>query len=63
MAHPVANAGLWPDAVQENVLLTVEGPSNGRITLSVPLSVATRMALELPGLLAQMRAAQNPTKQ
>ncbi len=63
VAHPVAKAGLWPDAVQENVLLTVEGPSSGRMTLSVPLSVATRMALELPGLLAQMRAAQNPTKQ
>ncbi len=56
MAYPVAKAGLWPDAVQENVLLTIEGPSSGRrITLSVPLPVAERMALELPGLLAQMR--------
>ena len=63
VVHVVAKAGLWPDAVQENVLLTVEGPSSAQMTLSLPLSEAERMALELPELLAQMRAAANPTKQ
>ena len=63
VVYPVATAGLWPDAVQENVLLTVEGPSSGRMTLSVPLSVAANIALELPGLLGRMREAQSPTKQ
>jgi hypothetical protein len=63
VVYPVATAGLWPDAVQENVLLTVEGPSSGRMTLSVPLSVAANIAFELPGLLARMREAQSPTKQ
>lgn len=63
VVYPVARAGLWPDAVQENVLLTVEGPSSGQMTLSVPLSVAANIALELPGLLAQMRERQTPTKQ
>ena len=63
VVHAVAKAGLWPDALGENVLLTVEGPSSGQMTLSLPLSVAERMALALPELLAQMRAAANPTKQ
>jgi hypothetical protein len=63
VVHPVAKAGLWPDAVGENVLLTVEAPSSGQMTLSLPLPEAERMALALPELLAQMRAAAKPTKQ
>jgi hypothetical protein len=63
VAHAIARVGLWPDAVQENVLLIVDGQSGGRMTLSVPLSVARKIVLELPNLLARMRAAENPTKQ
>ena len=66
--HPVvvqqiAKVGLWPDAVGENVLLKVEAPSGGKMTLSVPLAEADTFAFFLPRVLARMRAEQNPTKQ
>jgi hypothetical protein len=62
VVHPIAAAVIWPDAVQENVLLTVVAPSGGQMILSVPLAVAADIAHALPDLLVQMRAA-NPTKQ
>ena len=62
VAHWVAQARLRPDAVQENVLLTVRTPSGGEMTFSFPLSVADCVAAELPALLEEIRAA-NPIKQ
>jgi hypothetical protein len=62
LVHPVARALLQSDAVQENVLLTVEGPSGRQMTLSFPLPLAVELLRRIPGLVAKMRAA-NPTKQ
>ena len=62
VAHPVARVRLMPDAVQENILLTVEAPSGEQMTLSFPSLVADRIAGDLIDLVAKMRAA-NPIKQ
>jgi len=62
VAHQIAQIRLRPDAVQENALLTVRGPSGGEMTLSFPLPVADCIAAEFPSLLANMRAVK-PTKQ
>jgi hypothetical protein len=62
VAHPVARVRLMPDAVQENILLTVEAPSGEQMTLSFPLLVADRIAGDLIDLVAKMMAA-NPIKQ
>ena len=51
-----AKVGLWPDAVQANVLLVFEGAMSGQqMTLEVPLDAADYIAFELPRLLATMR--------
>src|SRR5262249_1098192 len=62
VVYPVAQVRLLPDAVQENVLLTVAAPSGEQMTLSFPLPVADRIAVELPDVLARMRVAK-PKKQ
>jgi hypothetical protein len=61
--HWVARLGYASDALYENVLLTVEGPSGAEMILAVPLSVSEQLAQALPNLHAQMRALQNQTKQ
>jgi hypothetical protein len=61
VVYPIALLRLLPDAPQTNVLLTVAAPSGEQMTLSFPLPVADRIAVELPELLARMRAA-NPRK-
>ncbi len=63
VVHWVGRAGVWPDAVGENVLLMVQGVSGGNVNLSIPLNVADQLAVELAVLLAKMRKAANPTKQ
>jgi hypothetical protein len=62
VAHPIAQVRLLPDAVQENVLLTVAAPSGEQVTFSFPLTVADCIVAELPNLVAAMRAAK-PMKQ
>jgi hypothetical protein len=59
VVYPIAQVRLLPDVLHANVLLTVAAPSGEQITLSFPLPVADRIAVELPELLARMRAA-NP---
>ncbi len=62
VAHPIAQVRLLPDALQQNVLLTVAAASGEQMTLSFPLPVADCIAAELSPLLATMRTAQ-PAKQ
>ena len=61
VVYPIAQVRLLPDAPQTNVLLTVAAPSGEQMTLSFPLPVADRIAVELPELLARMRAP-NPRR-
>ena len=62
VVHQVAQVGIWPDAIQENVLLTFETPSGTTVTFSLPMPVAGTLSDALPALLAQMRPT-NPMKQ
>jgi hypothetical protein len=63
VAHCVARVGVWPDALEENVVLIAQGPSGGQMNLSIPLPLADRLVVELSDLLAKMRTAEDPTKQ
>jgi hypothetical protein len=63
VTHPVAQARLSPDAMQENVLLTVAAPTGEQMTLQFPQHVARYIAGEIPDLLRMMAAAKNPIKQ
>jgi len=60
VVHPVATAGLWPDAIGANILLNFEGPSGSHMTLSLPPSVAANIARAMPDVLAMIA---NPRKQ
>ncbi len=59
VVYPVAEAVLWPDAMNANILLNVVTRS-AHMTLSLPPSVATNMARALPDVLAMVA---NPRKQ
>lgn len=60
VVHPVATAGLWPDAIGANILLNVQSPSGAHMTLSLPPEVASTMVQALPDVLAMIA---NPRKQ
>jgi len=47
VAHPVGRVRALPDALQENVLLTVEAPSGEQMTLSFPPAVADYVVEEV----------------
>ena len=55
VSHLIARIRLLPDAIQANVLMTVEAPSGEAMTLSVPLDMADHLATEIPEILAEMR--------
>ena len=62
VAHPVAQVRMLPDAVQENILLTVAAPSGEQMTLELPFHVAKYIADEIPNVLRDMGTG-NPTRQ
>lgn len=47
VAHPIARVQALPDALQANVLLTVEAPSGEQMTLSFPPTVADFIVSEV----------------
>jgi hypothetical protein len=51
---PIAEVAVWPDAIQENVLLTLTSPSGPQMTLSLPIPVARELSLALPHVLAHI---------
>ena len=58
--HRIAQVQVFPDALQQNVLLTVMAPSGEHMTLELPPLVAQHLADAIPALLAQMSAAKPP---
>jgi hypothetical protein len=60
IAHQIERIGLIPDALQANVVMTVQTPSGSQMSLSLPLELADWLAAELPRFLAGLS---HPTKQ
>ena len=59
VAHAVSQARVLLDALQQNILLSIRGPSGGESTLSIPRDVAEYIASEIPAVLLQ---AQPPSR-
>ena len=55
VAHPVARVRALPDALQENVLLTVEAPSGEQMTLSFPPAIADYIVSEVGRVRDELR--------
>jgi hypothetical protein len=53
ICHPVDGVGVWPDAVQENVLLSIRTLS-AETTFELPKSQGETLALALQHVLARM---------
>jgi hypothetical protein len=51
---PIAEAAVWPDAVQENILLTLASPFRAQETFSLPIPVARDLSEVLPLVLARI---------
>jgi hypothetical protein len=51
---PIAEAAVWPDAVQENILLTLASPFRAQETFSLPIPVARVLSEVLPLVLARV---------
>jgi hypothetical protein len=54
VSHSIAKVAVWPDAIQENVLLTLTSTAGTQIIFSLPILVAEGLAVALPGVLARM---------
>ena len=55
VSHPIAQVGVWPDAIQENVLLTLTSVGETQVTFSLPIPVAHDLAVALPHALSLMQ--------
>ena len=55
MAHPIARVRALPDALQENILLTVEAPSGEQMTLSFTPAVADYIVSEVGRVRDELR--------
>jgi hypothetical protein len=54
VSHLIAQVGVWPDAIQENVLLTLTTAAGTTVTFSLPIPVAGVLAEALPRVLTQI---------
>lgn len=54
VSHAIAEVAVWPDAIQENVLLTLTSPSGPTITFSLPIPVARELSVALPHVLTHI---------
>jgi hypothetical protein len=57
VSHQMASAGIWPDAIQENVLLTLTSTAGTQITFSLPKTVAQGLSQALPHVLDRMQSS------
>ena len=57
VSHPIATADVWPDAIQENVLLILTTPSRTQLVFSVPIPIAESLAGAIPLVLGRMQSA------
>jgi hypothetical protein len=60
---PVAQIGLAPDVLGENILLTMVAPSGAQVTFSLPPHIAQILAERVPVHLAKAKAATLRTRQ
>jgi hypothetical protein len=58
VSHPIASAaGVWPDAIQENVLLTLTSTSGTKTVFSVPKLIAQDLVDALRRILDRMQSS------
>jgi hypothetical protein len=62
-ATPVVQIGLAPDALGENVLLTLITPSGAQVTFELPPHIVDHLVERLPVHLAKAKAANPSTRQ
>ena len=53
--HPIAGVDVWPDAIRENVLLTLTFVGGTQVTFSLPIPVARELAEALHSELYAMQ--------
>jgi hypothetical protein len=54
VSHPIAEVRVWPDAIQQNVLLILQLPSGTQTIFSLPIPVAQHLAVALPHVVGLM---------
>jgi hypothetical protein len=62
-ATPVVQIGLAPDALGENILLTLVAPSGAQVTFGLPPHIVGHLVEHLPVHLAKASVATPPTRQ
>jgi hypothetical protein len=62
-ATPVVQIGLAPDALGENILLTLIAPSDAEVTFELPPHIVGHLVQRLPAHLARALAAKPSTRQ
>lgn len=62
-ATPVVQIGLAPDALGENILLTMVAPSGAQVTFGLPPHIVGHLVERLPAHLAKVSAATPSTRQ
>ena len=55
VSHPIAEAVVWPDAIQENVLLTLTAEAGAQVVYSLPIQIASGLAGGLTRVLSEMQ--------
>ena len=55
VTYPIAQGGVWMDAIQENVLLTLTTTGGTDVTFSLPIPLAKKLAEALPHVLSLIR--------
>jgi len=55
VSHPIAEAVVWPDAIQENVLLTLTAPAGAQVVFSLPIPIASGLVGGLARVLSEMQ--------
>jgi len=55
VSHQIAEAGVWHDAIQANVLLTLTTAGGRAVTFSIPIPVASDLVGALHHVLMQMQ--------
>ena len=56
VSHQIATADVWPDAMQEHVLLILTSTSGMQIAFSLPSQVASSLAAALPVVLRRLQS-------
>jgi hypothetical protein len=55
VSHQIASADVWPDAIQENVLLALVPVTETQVVFSLPIPIASGLVDALESVLTRMQ--------